>query len=89
MALSKILVEKNMFQQSVTKCFSSIESAQMVSDLMHQINFEFAQKFMSAIPQIGYKVEYPHTGLIHPGLIHGRYPSQRMGLVATSPILPK
>jgi len=27
-------------------------------------------------------VEYPDTGLIHPGFIHGRYASQRMGLVA-------
>jgi len=43
----------------------------------------------NAMPQIGYKIEYPHTGLIHPRLIHGRHASQHMGLVATSPILHK
>jgi len=41
----------------------------------------------TAMPQIGYKIEYAHVGLIHPGLIHGRHASQRMGLVATSPVL--
>jgi len=43
-----------------------------------------------ATPQIGYKIEHPHMGPIHPGLIHRRDASQRMGLVvATSPIIHK
>jgi len=43
----------------------------------------------NAMPQIRYKIEHPQVGLIHLGLIHGRYASQRMGLVATSPITHK
>jgi len=27
------------------------------------------------MPQIVYTMEYPHAGLIHPGLIHGRHAS--------------
>jgi len=39
----------------------------------------------NAIPEFAYNwlyIEHPHTGLIHPGFIHGRYASQRMRLVA-------
>jgi len=38
------------------------------------------------LPVIRHTMEYPHLGLIHLGLIHGRHASQHMGLVATSPI---
>ena len=33
------------------------------------------------MPQTGHETECPHVGLIHPGLIHGRHASLRMGLV--------
>jgi len=42
-----------------------------------------------ATPQLGYKTEHPHAGLIHPRLIHGRHASQCMGLVVASPVVDK
>jgi len=41
------------------------------------------------MPQIGCKMECPHIGLIHLGLIHGRCASQHMGIVAAGPVIHK
>jgi len=41
------------------------------------------------LPMFWLHIEHPHTGLTGSWLIHKRYASQRVGLVATSPTLRK
>jgi len=44
---------------------------------------------VGATPQFGHETEHHHAGLIHPGFIHGKCASQRMGPVATGPVAHK